>query len=257
MSAGRTVVEVQARRRLVREYAPDGSLLRIRIEPLSEGPHAPAPTPTPRPDAKRAKPAPEPEAPAPAPPPAPPPLPAPAAPTPRHVAVLAPRAAHVALERPAQLPELEVETEPMPPASPAVIPVGPVEEVLEAVEEEIAALQASAPAPPPPPSPPAPVTFEVLASEPLVRPAPEPEPAPPSEPEPAPVPEALPEPEPAREPEPLAPRIPDLEARVDSLLAQRQGKPAPRKRAPLDVPRFEPLARDAWEERLDAILASR
>jgi hypothetical protein len=49
--------------------------------------------------------------------------------------------------------------------------------------------------------------------------------------------------------------VPDLDARVDAALARRD-RPR-KKRAPLPVPQFAPLAREPWEERLEKALAGR
>jgi len=265
------IVEIQAKRRLIREYGPDGALLRIRIEPLSVGAEGEAPRAPKRPPRSAA-----PEAsPAKAEPVAPPPAPE-APPTPPRAFRVAPsRPRPVAIPRPARLPELIVTTEPWepqapPPPSPAVMPAGDIDSVLEALEEEIEAAKRQ---PEPTPAAPAP-RFEILKVEPVAPPpVAEPEPAPAPPPEPAPPIEAPPAPEPIPDlaveteplapappaapepPVPLAPRVPDLERRVDSLLAERQGRPAPRRRAPLPVPRFDPIPREAWEDRLDAVLS--
>jgi hypothetical protein len=58
------------------------------------------------------------------------------------------------------------------------------------------------------------------------------------------------------EPEPLASLdVPDLDARVDALLAERARAAKAKKRAPLPVPQFEPLRREPWEARLEAMLS--
>lgn len=111
-------------------------------------------------------------------------------------------------------------------------------------------------------------TFEIIAIESLPRAeaapepepivtAPEPQPAPPTELEPDTV-GQLAEPEP--EPAPPAPPpsyvtlVPDVDARVDALLSRTDVRAKRRKRAPIPAPVFAPLAREPWEERLDAAL---
>jgi hypothetical protein len=181
------------------------------------------------------------------------------APAPRRVDVLAPRMARLAIPRPAV-------AAPLPTPMPSV-----VERALEA-----AAWQDAPPVEAPTPRPAPPRGFEILAVERVVA-APPPRAiveAPPPAPAPGPEPEVAvrveiqgPEPEPeapsvveietaaAPEPQPLAPRIPDLDGRIDALLRAREGAPRRRRRSPLDVPRFAPLRRDAWEDRLDAVLS--
>jgi len=250
---GRTVIEVQPRRLLVREYDRAGHLLGVHLQPQSVGPAAPAPGPMPRPPragkAKRAA-TPPPPAPEPAPEPTPEPAPAP-------------------------LPLLEVVTEPFEPAPrrlevlPARAPrVALAPTLVERALEAAAWQEAPREAPPP-----APRTFEIVSIErvvvapPVPIAIPEPEPAP--EVEPVRVEVQGPEPEPAapvaveievtpiEEPAPvlLRDRVPDLDARVDALLREREGAPRPRRRRPLDVPRFDPLRREPWEDRLDAALS--
>lgn len=51
--------------------------------------------------------------------------------------------------------------------------------------------------------------------------------------------------------------VPKLDERVDALLALEDAPAKRRKRAPIPAPAFEPLAREAWETRLDAALSAR
>jgi hypothetical protein len=118
-----------------------------------------------------------------------------------------------------------------------------------------------------------PLAFEIVAVERVV-PQPQPEPEPQPQPEPVAAPEPPPTevevriegpaPEPAADvpvafdapPVPLRERVPDLEARVEAALRAGAGKPRPRRRAPLAVPRFAPLTREPWEDRLDKVLSA-
>jgi protein TonB len=121
-----------------------------------------------------------------------------------------------------------------------------------------------------PAAPPRPLAFEIVAVERIVpqpQPQPQPAPEPVAAPEPPPAEVEVriegPTPEPAVDvpvafdtpPVPLRERVPDLEARVEAALRAGAGKPRPRRRAPLAVPRFTPLAREPWEDRLDAVLS--
>ena len=288
--AGRVVEEIAAGRRLVREYDDAGRLLRIRLLPLSRGATADLPpverAPEPpaaevsrssaaralfwrkRPD-KPAAPQPAPDvAAAPVEEPAPAQAPAPAAPR-----------IHVRFEdEPSTAVEgIEVVVEPLPivfrfTAPPVAAPEPePAPAPIVFVEPE-----PLAPEPDPLP-PPKPLAFEVVAVEEVREPEPEPEPpapmaeppAPPAEvapPPPEPVPlqeERAPEsrPEPAREeppvPEPpasYAALVPDVDEKVDAVLARQDAPDKRRKRAPIPAPAFEPLRREPWEDRLDAVL---
>lgn len=85
----------------------------------------------------------------------------------------------------------------------------------------------------------------------------------------APAPTPDPEPIPAPEPEPIAaapialrpPRyaeiVPDVEDRVDALLARADAPAKRRKRATIPAPSFEPLRKEPWEARLDKLLDPR
>jgi hypothetical protein len=145
------------------------------------------------------------------------------------------------------------------PRAPAPIEAAPPPEPTRAAPSAIeAALAAEWPAPEPIRA--APPTFEILAVE-RIEPAPmreetTPTPAPVVAPEPEPAVLNAPEPAPApeRSPKPLAQIVPDVDERVDAILTAREGKPRPRRRRPLDVPRFEPLREEPWEARLDAML---
>lgn len=112
---------------------------------------------------------------------------------------------------------------------------------------------------------PAPLVAET-AAEPEVEAQPEPEPL-----VAVPEPESTPEPEPQhvtrvpvidkdREgPQPVrirySERVPDVESRVDEVLAAREAqRKEAKKRKPIEIPHFAPLPREAWEERLDAML---
>lgn len=157
-----------------------------------------------------------------------------------------------------------------PPVEPMRFEIVAIERIEPAAPEPVVE---EAPAAAVPEDVPVPVV-EVDAPEPVAPPMPEPvvetpvaEPVP--EPLAAPVeePEALVAPEPAEaflEPlveaapaRPLADLVPDLERRVDALLATQDRPHKARKRAPIPVPAFEPLRREPWEERLDALLGQR
>ena len=56
-------------------------------------------------------------------------------------------------------------------------------------------------------------------------------------------------------PRPGAPRTID-DARVDAVFAQRAQRSKAKKRAPLPVPQFAPLAREPWEDRLERVIAA-
>ncbi|HUR69496.1 MAG TPA: hypothetical protein VM370_09645 [Candidatus Thermoplasmatota archaeon] len=107
--------------------------------------------------------------------------------------------------------------------------------------------------------------FEVVALEEVVEaaPAPGPERVPEPKPESKPEPEPEPKPEPEPEPEddrlrpPYVAAVPDVDQRVDALLTRADAPAKRRKRAPVPAPSFEPLAREPWEDRLDAALAGR
>lgn len=224
---------------------------------------APLPAPDPRPALAPLPPAPEPAR---APEPEPAPAIPPALPIHARLAGEPPRAGtiDVLLDRVAQ--------EPLPELAPVVItfrePEAPPAPIVIAPE----------PPPPPEPLPAAPRAFEIIALERVAPPPPasEPEPTPvarepepiaaiPSEPEPIAEPPADPAPLQAP-PEPDPPRrappsyvaiVPDVDARVDALLSREDAPAKRRKRAPIPAPTFAPLARDAWEERLDAALRGR
>jgi hypothetical protein len=87
-----------------------------------------------------------------------------------------------------------------------------------------------------------PRAFQIVAIEP-VKEAPPP-PPPPSV-------EAIEAPPPAP---PVRYDVPDLDAKVDALLARRDRPVRARKRAPIPIPQFEPLRREPWEDRLDKAL---
>jgi hypothetical protein len=221
-----TIVELSGHRRLVREYDEHGRLVRVRIEPVTLGvtPDLPAVekrAPPPR-SAPQAAPPPAPAEALPLPPPEPavePPAPAPPPVAPR------PPEPIVEPPRPRRFEVLAVERA-TPPPPPRVEP---------------APEPARAPEPPPPPQ----ARSAEDADEPVgIRRAPEPPRV-----EPPPEPERLPEPEPPRHYE-----VPDLDARVDAAL-QRRDRPKAKKRAPLPVPQFEPIQREPWEDRLDAVLS--
>jgi hypothetical protein len=227
---GRIVVEVARGRRIVREYDATGALVRIRIEPTTRGE---------TPDL----------------PPLPPPAP---------VAVKARRKPAPPREEPKSAPAADTLPPPVPVAEPATPPVPPPIQPRRGFK----VLREDVLPPPPPPDPVAepPERFPVeLAVEKALEPVEEVAIAPPvaAEPEPAaPPPSAQPElesvpeppvaePEAAAPPEPRRFEVPDLEKRVDELLAKG---PPRRKRAPVPVPQFEPLRREPWEDRLDAAL---
>lgn len=152
---------------------------------------------------------------------------------------------------------------PLPPRRPAVFEVLSVEPLR--AEPEPAPAPALEPqparepevAPEPEPIVLAPEPEAAREPEPIVL-APEPAHEPPRELEPDAVVTLALEPEPEREP-PRAPEsyvalVPDVDARVDALLARTDLPAKRRKRAPIPAPVFAPLAREPWEERLDAAL---
>lgn len=245
---GRSITEISGARRITREYATDGSLLRIRIEPMTFGvtPDLP-PVEAPKPREKPAKAAPAPT-PVVAAPPAPKPQPEPAP------VVTAPPREELPVTllpydesppAPVAQEELPVTvapyTEPAPEPIPEPIPQAPVRLSFTILADEV--VQAAPP--PPPPSPPEPVV-EALP------PSPEPVPEPVVE-----APPPAPEPEPVPAPAPwvaYVERVPDVDERVDALIAERARNNKTKKRAPIPVPSFEPIRREAWEERLDKAL---
>ena len=219
---GRIVVESAGDRRITREYDDAGRLLRILIEPVSRGPTADAPA------VERQ---------------APPPRAAPKPTTAPSPTAAAP------VTRKEQLPVTLAEIKPPPKRAPPTPVAKPKPKgfVVVAVER----VEPSA-APPPTPKPTLDETIE-RANETLETQKPAP-------PEAAPQPERAPgsarpperEPEPAR---PISLDIPDLEARVDAVVAQRAQRSKAKKRAPLPVPQFAPLKREPWEDRLERVLS--
>ena len=266
MGEERTVVENLGRRRLIREYAADGTLRLLRLEPVP--PSAPPVASSPPRPLAPVEPARAPPAPAPPPPPPPAPAPEPArAPPAQPPSPPAPPPEPAQLSPPAPEPEtLPVELEPY--EEPAMAPASstPLAHALDAASEtlaparfEILAVHAIADEPPArveaPPEP-APIAAAAAPAEPII--------APPVEVEPIVVKHASPT---VLRPRAravslvrirLAPHVPDLEKRVDALLAR---KPRVEKKRPtrahIEVPRFAPLKRSAWEDRLDAVLRER
>lgn len=140
-----------------------------------------------------------------------------------------------------EIPVIVTEAQPPAPA-PETLPVG-----LEPYEEP-------APEPPalPPPEPGAvPAAVEVAVEVEAAPLPPPPEPVPEPEPAPPVTVTAQPEPTPPRR---LLEEVPDVDARVDAVLRARRDASRRRRRAPLPVPRFEPLRREPWEDRLDRVL---
>lgn len=232
----RTVVETLSDRRIVREYDDAGALVRVLVEPVRSGVtpdlppvvHAPAPRRPLFSKPKRAA-APPPPVAAPVAPPVAPPPPVDAAPAPEPE------------------PEPVRVAPPEPPAPPPRFEVLAAEPILEPPPEPAAAEEDE----PTVEEPPVPLAVEPEAPHVEEEPAPEP---------PPPVVEPAPAVEPARELEPAPPQrfdVPDLEARVDALFTARDRPVKARKRAPLAVPEFAPLEREAWESRLDDALKGR
>lgn len=279
---GRVVEELSGGKRILREYDAAGKLLRIRVQPVKAGPTPELPPVEPQPRAEssaaralfgwrrsKPKPAPTPEpttaAPEPAsaevPPPAPPASPPAPALRVRFEGERAPERGIDVVVAELARPVDEPASEPTPEPEREDAPAAP----LVFVEPE--------PAPAPPAR--AAASFEILAVEPIAKEepprereqepepepivlAPEPRHEPPRELEPEAV-VVLAEREPEPEPEPEPPRsyvavVPDVDARVDALLSRTDVRAKRRKRAPVPAPVFAPLAREPWEERLDAAL---
>jgi len=273
---GHIVEEISGDRKLVREYDAAGQLVRIRVLPLTHGatpdlpPVAPTPRPPPADEAPKQRggifsrktsppnappptgsppaeptPAPPPVAPAPAPADAPTPSPPPARPVHVRFADEAPRAGTIdVIVEPVLAPIVFATPEPAaaPEPTPEQVPLAFVEP--EPLPDAQPAPLEATPAPPPRRS-----TFHIVAVEPLAPPpAAPPEPA--VEPEPQPTPEPRPQP-----PASYVALVPDVDERVDAVLAREDAPAKRRKRAPIPAPAFEPLTREPWEERLDAALA--
>jgi hypothetical protein len=282
-------------RTLVREYDANGKLVRITVLPLpkpepkkrlafsrkpKEAASAaekaltadfPPPAPTPAPAAAPPS-VPSTEPAAPPPPPAPPAVHIrfPYDPVQPGIDVVVERYEDPAPPRVTLLPRTFVhEPAPAPPALAAVVapppeptPEAPIPTVVHYEEPEPLPEAAAAEAPvfvheEPPAPPPVPRRFEIVALEEVSEPQPVPEPTP----EPVVIaPEPEPAPEPAPEPVPAPPRrysaeVPDVDQRVDALLARADAPAKRRKRARIPAPVFEPLRREAWEERLDKAIS--